>query len=264
MTDPDFFGDFPAQDSEWENGHWNRMLRKLVEDGLVSWAEVAALVLGHLNPSQVGTSIATKKSFQRNYRPRETWRHVRQWHFDQIGQCADCGTRLELQADHMISKEIVGSVGERLAAEAASTDVPLHALARQLLDDALPGPEDLGQAKGAVGNGLADLVAGGKDSASDLMIAADCLENMTLRCRRCNVIRRPSHRRGGETFLTAESALMWLLFVKRPGTYDEFAALCREYGLTMANIRFEEAWAMAVWLQRAGLYTIEEGSKHGG
>jgi hypothetical protein len=92
--------------------------------------------------------------------------------------------------------------------------------------------------------------------------AADRLENMTLRCRRCNVIRRPSHKKGGLTHLTAEAALMWILFTKKPATYQEFEKLCRSYGLTMANIRFEEAWAMAKWLQREGMYYIAPDSKH--
>lgn len=76
------------------------------------------------------------------------------------------------------------------------------------------------------------------------------------------MIRRPSHANGGKTFLTAESALMWLLLVKRPRTYEAFQDLCRDYGMTMANIRFEEAWAMAIWLARAGLYEIDPVSKY--
>jgi hypothetical protein len=90
---------------------------------------------------------------------------------------------------------------------------------------------------------------------------ADTLENITLRCRRCNVIRRPSHKKGGLTYLTAESALMWLLFTKKPRTYDEYKVLCRNYGLTMADVRFEESWAMARWLEREGLYEIDQESK---
>lgn len=92
--------------------------------------------------------------------------------------------------------------------------------------------------------------------------AANTLDNLTLRCRRCNVIKRPSHKHGGETFLTSEAALMWILFTKRPATYQEFEHLCRTYGLTMANVRFEEAWAMAKWLQREGKYYISEDSKY--
>jgi DNA-directed RNA polymerase subunit RPC12/RpoP len=111
------------------------------------------------------------------------------WHLAQIGKCVDCGTRLELQADHVIPKEEIGE-------------------------------------------------------------EADKLENMTLRCRRCNVIKRPSHKQGGKTFLTAEAALMWILFINRPKTYQEYETLCRNYGMTMANIRFKEAWAMAHWLAR--------------
>ena len=122
------------------------------------------------------------------------------WHIAQTGTCVDCGTRLELQADHVVTRQDEGD-------------------------------------------------------------KADRLENMTLRCRRCNVIRRPSHKHGGKTFLTAESALMWILFVKRPRTYQEFERHCRAYGMTMANIRFKEAWAMARWLARVQLYEISEESK---
>ena len=38
--------------------------------------------------------------------------------------------------------------------------------------------------------------------------------------------------------------------------------LCREYGLTMASVRFEESWAMAKWLEREGNYTISQNSKY--
>ena len=173
----------------------------LKEAGMVTDHEITSLVLGHLNPSQVGTSVASNESFQRHYPPRETWRAVRAWHFEQSGKCADCGTRLELQADHVIPREKSGE-------------------------------------------------------------EADRLENMTLRCRRCNVVRRPSHKLGGKTFLTAEAALMWLLFTKRPKTYQEYEKLCRDYGLTMANIRFQEAWAMARWLEREGRYEIDADSMY--
>ena len=133
---------------------------------MASKKEIASLVLGSLNPSQVGTSIASNKNFQKNYPPRKTWQAVRQWHFDQSGKCLDCETRLELQADHVIPKEELGD-------------------------------------------------------------AADQLDNMALRCRRCNVIKRPSHKKGGLTFLTTESALMWILLTKKPTTYEDFHDLCR-------------------------------------
>ncbi|HEM2748960.1 TPA: HNH endonuclease [Streptococcus suis] len=178
---------FPEDDSKWTEEQWKKLLDELIRNGLVTNREVTSLVLGHLNPSQVGTSIASKKTFQSHFAPRETWKNVRQWHFDQSGKCADCGTRLELQADHIVPREELGD-------------------------------------------------------------EADTLDNLTLRCRRCNVIKRPSHLSGGLTFQTTESALMWLLFTRRPETYEEFEKMCREYGLTMANIRFQEAWAMAKWL----------------
>ena len=49
---------------------------------------------------------------------------------------------------------------------------------------------------------------------------------------------------------------MWILLVKRP-SYQEFVEKCRSYGLTMADIRFGEAWAMAIWLERDGAYLID-------
>jgi hypothetical protein len=76
-------------------------------------------------------------------------------------------------------------------------------------------------------------------------------------CKRCNVVKRESHLLGGLSFHTAQSALMWILLVKKPGTYDAFEALCRRAGLTMASIRFQEAWAMAEWLRRDGLYPLD-------
>lgn len=194
------FANFPPEDSDWHEDHWRALIKHLVDEGIVDYGDIAALLLGHLNPSQVGTSIASKKSFQKHYPRRKTWSAVRRWHFDQTGKCADCGTRLELQADHVIPREVLGD-------------------------------------------------------------EADTLDNMTLRCRRCNVIRRPSHKAGGVTHLTAEAALMWILFAHRPETYQEYKSLCRAYGMTMADIRFQEAWAMAHWLNKDGLYDIDPESE---
>jgi 5-methylcytosine-specific restriction endonuclease McrA len=91
-------------------------------------------------------------------------------------------------------------------------------------------------------------------SREDLRDAADRLDNMQLLCKRCNAKKRPSHKNAGLTHLTAEAGLMWLLFVFSPNTYEQFEKLCREYGMTMANIRFQEAWALAEWLKREGRY----------
>ena len=197
----DTFLSYPILDSEWSHTDWKAIIDWFVSSEILSYKEIGSLMLGHLNPSQVGTSIASKKTFQAHFPPRKTWAAVRQWHFNQQGRCKDCGTRLELQADHVIPREELGN-------------------------------------------------------------KADRLENMTLRCRRCNVIRRPSHKLGGQTFLTAEAALMWILFVKRPKTYQDYSKLCRDYGLTMADIRFQEAWAMARWLARDGLYRIDDNSTY--
>ncbi len=257
----------PHLDSDWGEDHWHELLETLIDEGILTWREVTSLTLGHLNPSQVGTSIASKKSFQRHFPTRKCWAAVREWHFGQTGQCADCGTRLELQADHMVPKEIVGEVGEAVGGRLAGSpaDVLQAAIEADLLA-ALARTGDGAKVSGALVSALAvDLsgaLAAGERGRAALAEIADRLDNMVLRCRRCNVIRRPSHANGGRTFLTAEAALMWLLLVRRPATYEEFHDLCREYGMTMANIRFEEAWAMARWLQRAGLFDIDAGGKY--
>ena len=201
MVRNELLENLPENDRDWTESDWKIMVEFLLENGLVSYREIASLLLGQLNPSQVGTSVASNKSFQQHFPKGKCWAAVRQWHFNENGRCADCGTRLDLQADHIIPKEVLGD-------------------------------------------------------------EANTLDNLTLRCRRCNVIKRPSHKQGGKTFLTAEAALMWILFTKQPSTYQEFAAECREYGLTMANIRFEEAWAMAKWLEREGSYYIAPDSKY--
>jgi hypothetical protein len=192
---------FGLHDSTWSDNQWLDLLETLINAGIVSWKEVTALVLGHLNPSQVGTSLASSQGFKRRYGKGNTMRIVMDWVYHQTGQCADCGTRLELQADHIEGRENF-------------TD-PLD---------------------------------------------ADYIENMTLRCRRCNVVRRPSHEFGGLTFLTAEAALMWILFVIRPRTFRDFVRLCRIYGMTMSDIRMNEAWSMAHWLSRDNppAYGIED------
>lgn len=83
---------------------------------------------------------------------------------------------------------------------------------------------------------------------------ADRLENLQLLCKRCNVIKRPSHALGGISFAPAQSVLIWILLTHRPESKDQFYDLCRAHGLTMANIRFDEAWAFAEWLKRDGHY----------
>jgi hypothetical protein len=87
---------------------------------------------------------------------------------------------------------------------------------------------------------------------------ADTLDNLQLLCRRCNVIKRESHKLGGLSFATAQAALMWILLVERPKTLPEFATRCRAHGLTMASVRFQEAWAMAIWLSKSAMYDLGE------
>jgi len=174
-------------DKGWSLEQWRKLLEQLVDKGLVSWKDVTATVLGQLNPSQVGTSLASNPNIKKQFPPRKTWQAVRHWLYEQDGRCANCGSRFDLQVDHIT-----------------------------------PGD--------------------------------NTLSKLRLLCRRCNVVRRPSHKKGGITFLSSESALMWLLFVYKPQTYEEYKKLCRKYGLTMADIRFQEAWAMAEWLKKEGKY----------
>ena len=178
-------------DRSWTAKQWRELLEKLIQMKLVTWKEITSLVLGQINPPQVGTSLASREGVKAYYPKRRAWQAVRQWFYSQRGVCEACGTRLDLQADHIVPKELNGT---------------------------------------------------------------DELSNYQLLCRRCNVIKRPSHKKGGITYLSAESALMWLLFVRKPASYEEYEKLCREYGLSMANIRFQEAWAMAEWLKREEKY----------
>lgn len=179
----------PLNDADWQEDHWKYIIEKLISCGIFNYKELASLALGHLNPPQVGTSIASNKSFQKCFPKGQCWKAVQAWLYSQNGICADCKTRLELQVDHVIPKEEIGD-------------------------------------------------------------EANQLSNLAIRCRRCNVAKRPSHKNSKLTFLTTESALMWILLVKKPKTYEEYTILCRNYGLTMANIRFKEAWAMKEWLDK--------------
>lgn len=275
------FSDHPEKDSDWDEEQWKTLLTSLVEQNIFNWREVTSLALGHLNPSQVGTSIASNKNFQSHFAPRTTWLNVRAWHFRQQGCCADCGTRLELQADHLIPKEIVSKTANDILAafkdglfrnfeemhHATYQQLKMHIdnysefLKSRLKDNRIPPAfsEHLIQKFSA---GIAARIEQNITDRKIIEGIADQLENMVLRCRRCNVIRRPSHSNGGLAFLTTEAALMWILFVKRPTTYQAFKDLCRDYGMTMATIRFEEAWAMAKWLNHEGAYHIDDDCKY--
>jgi hypothetical protein len=184
-------------DRSWTEKQWKDFILKLMENDLISWRETASLILGALNPPQVGTAIASNKSFQKRFPKGKIWQNVREWLYAQPGPCEICGTRLDLQADHIEDRKTHGE-------------------------------------------------------------SADRLDNLRLICRRCNVVRRPSHKKGGLTFLTSQSALMWIMFVYHPKTYEEFKKGCRNYGLTMADIRFQEAWAMAIWLSRQRKYPLKD------
>jgi len=96
---------FGLHDRSWTDEQWADLLRELIASGIANWKDVTALVLGHLNPSQVGTSLASSAGFKRRYGKGNTMRIVMEWVYQQDGRCADCGSRLELQADHMQGRE---------------------------------------------------------------------------------------------------------------------------------------------------------------
>lgn len=250
----------PELDSEWNEQDWYQLLSSLVDDGLVTWREACAHTLGGLNPSQVGTSLASNKNIQSRYPSRQCWKNVRKWHFQQSGACADCGSPMALQADHVVPKELVGFVGAQFQDSAPITD-ELKEDIRNTIIAGITNPKDYEvvteQLLSHLANDLAEAINSGQQKFSYI---ADRLENLILRCRRCNVIRRPSHANGGLTFLTTESALMWILLTKKPSSYQAYEKMCREYGMTMANIRFQEAWAKARWLERKGSYIISPDS----
>jgi len=177
----------------WSDERWFDFIKHLVDEKLCSWKEVASVVLGELNPPQVGTSLASNKNIQVRYKKRKTWQAVKEWLYNQPLGCRQCGTLVKLEAEHIIPKEELGA-------------------------------------------------------------EADRLDNLQLLCKRCNAKKRPSHKNAGLTDLTAEAGLMWILLYFRPATYLQYRRFCRSYGMTMADIRFQEAWAMAVWLQRKGRY----------
>lgn len=86
---------------------------------------------------------------------------------------------------------------------------------------------------------------------------ADSLDNFQLLSKRENVIKRGSHKLGGLSFAPAGAVLIYILLRFRPRTYYDFVKMCRRHGLTMADVRFQEGWAFAVWLSKAGEYEID-------
>jgi hypothetical protein len=166
---------------------WQKFVEFLVDNCIVTWKEVASTILGAINPPQVGTSVASNKSFQKAFKRRGTWQAVKKWFYRQPFGCRKCGTLVKLEVEHIIAKSEGGG---------------------------------------------------------------DTLGNLQLLCKRCNMGKRPSHKKACITPLTTEAALMWILFTEQPDTYEDYEKLCREYGLTMANIRFQEAWAMAEWFSK--------------
>ncbi|EMA19928.1 HNH endonuclease signature motif containing protein [Haloarcula argentinensis] len=89
-----------------------------------------------------------------------------------------------------------------------------------------------------------------------LGLKADRLENMRFLCRRCNQSRHWD--KGNILEMGTAASVMYLLFTEEPETLDELTDLGRELGLTQSNQRFEEAWALPVYLYSQGEYDLEE------
>ena len=54
---------FGLYDSTWSDEQWHELVICIVENNMASWRDLAALILGHLNPSQVGTNLASSEGF---------------------------------------------------------------------------------------------------------------------------------------------------------------------------------------------------------
>jgi hypothetical protein len=85
---------------------------------------------------------------------------------------------------------------------------------------------------------------------------ADVLENLRFLCYRCNQSRHWLH--GGKLELGTAAASVYLLFKHKPKSLKELEQLGRALGLTQSVQRFEETWALAVYLHSQGKYEIDE------
>ncbi len=263
--------DFQYEDENWAEGDWRDLMERLVEQRLVTWKDVTTLTLGQMNPSQVGTSLASSEGFQRRYGKGNTMRAVMDWFYRQDGTCISCGTRVEHQVDHIVPKETIQRAGVELAEARGTT--PEHR--QHIIVDAIEGElirnedrdkvsEEFIRELAAEAAAVLEEDLSPQELRKQLAFVADRLDNLGIRCRRCNVIRRPSHRRyGGVTYQTAESALMWLLVSFQPRTLRDYIRMCRLYGMTMADVRMAEGWAMSHWLQHAADvdYKIDDGTR---
>lgn len=89
-----------------------------------------------------------------------------------------------------------------------------------------------------------------------LLDKADLLENLRFLCYRCNQSRHWMH--GGKLELGTAAAAIYLLFRYRPRTLKRLTELGRDLGLTQSDQRFEETWALAVYLHGKGAYELDE------
>jgi hypothetical protein len=258
---------FRYKDENWTDEDWRLFLEHLINKRLFSWKNVATLTIGQINPPQVGTSLASAEGFKQRYGKGNTMSAVMEWFYTKGSQCIDCGSWFELQADHIIPKEIICDTGLQLSNAVDQSPTNQRYTLKEAIRTELNRNRDQNKISERLIDTFADeIVQILSESITEtelskrLAYVADHLDNMGMRCRRCNVIRRPSHQFGGNTHLTAESALMWILFSFKPRTFHDYVLMCRLYGMTMADIRMQEGWAMAHWLQRAddGRYEMDD------
>ncbi len=85
---------------------------------------------------------------------------------------------------------------------------------------------------------------------------ADLLENLRFLCYRDNQSRHWEH--GGALELGTAAACIYLLITRKPRTLAALTKLGRDLGLTQSDQRFEETWALAVYLYLQGRYELDE------
>src|SRR6266540_2157648 len=85
---------------------------------------------------------------------------------------------------------------------------------------------------------------------------ADLLENLRFLCYRDNQSRHWEH--GGALELGTAAACIYLLVTRKPRTLAELTKLGRRLKLTQSSQRFEETWALAVYLHLQGRYELDE------
>lgn len=172
-----------------------RLIKDLVERGILDWRTIAKEMLQALQPPQTATHVTKYDGIKEIYERRKRWAPSRRWMYSQYGRCENCDRITSLTHDHIVESDVLG-------------------------------------------------------------LKADRLENLRFLCRRCNQSRH--WEKGNLLELGTAAAVMYLIFTEEPETLEKLTHLGRELGLTQSNQRFEEAWALAVYLYSQDEYEIDE------